>query len=177
MRRRFRSDSGSLGWLRQVIDPVEDDALLGDLEELYDLRKKKQGLVKAKIWLMVQLLRSSLSLFSHLLSWRGFMLINYLKIAVRNLLRQWGVAAINVAGLSLGMVLSLLVMLYLHYETHFDTFHTRGNRIYRVLSQLDDGYMGKDLTAITPAPLAPTIQKNLPEVKASAGVKCSGRPD
>jgi putative ABC transport system permease protein len=60
------------------------------------------------------------------------MLKNYLKIALRNLLRQKAFSFINIAGLALAMAACLLIMQYVRFEWSYDGFHGKGSRIYRV---------------------------------------------
>lgn len=57
---------------------------------------------------------------------------SYLKIAVRNLLRNKIYALINVVGLALGLTAVLLIMLYTKDELSFDKFHKEVNLIYRI---------------------------------------------
>ena len=63
------------------------------------------------------------------------MLNNYLKIALRTLLRFKGFAIINLFGLSLGLTAGILIMMFVADELSYDQFHTKGDRIYRVLTQ------------------------------------------
>jgi putative ABC transport system permease protein len=67
------------------------------------------------------------------------MLLNYLKIAWRNLHRNPVFALISVAGLALGSCICLVVWLVCSYEFSFDTFHPNRDRIYRVTSRTDHG--------------------------------------
>jgi len=60
------------------------------------------------------------------------MLRNYLKIAVRKLLRNWGYTTINLVGLAVGLAACLLIGLYVRHELSYDDFHEKGDRIYRV---------------------------------------------
>lgn len=59
---------------------------------------------------------------------------NYLKIAWRNIIRQKWTSLINVFGLSVGMTASILLFIYISYETSFDRFHEGSERIYRIVS-------------------------------------------
>ena len=61
------------------------------------------------------------------------MLKNYIKIAVRNIYRQRTASFINFAGLSIGMALSILILLLVRHELSYDTFHSKSEQIYRVL--------------------------------------------
>ena len=65
--------------------------------------------------------------------WEAGMLANYAKIALRNVRRQKGYALINVIGLGIGIAGFLLIFLYLRYEYSFDTYHEKGDRIYRLV--------------------------------------------
>jgi putative ABC transport system permease protein len=60
------------------------------------------------------------------------MIKNYLKIALRNLINQKGLAFINIFGLSVGIACFGLFMLYSVNEFSFDRFHKNGDNIYRV---------------------------------------------
>jgi putative ABC transport system permease protein len=60
------------------------------------------------------------------------MLKNYLKIAIRNLLKSPAYSSINVAGLSIGLACSMLILLWVSHELSFDKFHPNANQIYQV---------------------------------------------
>jgi putative ABC transport system permease protein len=60
------------------------------------------------------------------------MLINYLKIALRNLQKQKFFAFINVFGLSAGIACFILLMLFTGNEFNFDKFHKNAANIYRL---------------------------------------------
>jgi putative ABC transport system permease protein len=93
------------------------------------------------------------------------MLRNYFKIAFRNFYKQRSFTVLNVIGLSLGMVASLLILQYVKYERSFDTFHSNAKDIYRVQY---NGYQGGKLrfecAAAVPA-VGPALKNNFPEVK------------
>ena len=63
------------------------------------------------------------------------MIRNYFKTAFRNLLRNKTYAVINITGLAVGIAACLLIFLVITYETSFDTFHKKKDRIYRVVSE------------------------------------------
>jgi len=62
------------------------------------------------------------------------MLKNYFRIALRNIIRHKGYAAINIAGLAVGIAACLLLFLVLTYELSFDTFHHNAKNIYHVVT-------------------------------------------
>jgi putative ABC transport system permease protein len=57
---------------------------------------------------------------------------NYLKIAIRNILRYKVYSSINILGLAIGMALCILIFVFIQDELSYDSFHTRADRIYRV---------------------------------------------
>ena len=63
------------------------------------------------------------------------MFTNYFKIALRNLTRNKVYSFINIAGLSLGLACSMLIILYVKDEVSYDRFHSEVKQIYRITSQ------------------------------------------
>ncbi len=91
------------------------------------------------------------------------MLKNYLKIAVRNLLKYKTYSFINIAGLAIGLACCALIMLYVRDELSYDRFHQNAERVYRVT--LNAGLGGRFVkTATTPAPMAATFVQEFPEI-------------
>jgi putative ABC transport system permease protein len=88
------------------------------------------------------------------------MLNNYLKVAVRNLLRQKGYTVLNVLGLSCGMACCLLVGLYIRDELSYDRFHEGSDRLMTLIFSTN---WGTGLS--TPYPLASLLERDLPEVQ------------
>lgn len=62
------------------------------------------------------------------------MFINYLKIAVRNLLNKKVYSGINLLGLSIAAAFCMLVFMYMQQERSFDRFHKNSDRLYRLES-------------------------------------------
>lgn len=63
------------------------------------------------------------------------MLQNYLKIALRNLRRRKAYTLINVLGLALGFASAILIFSFVKFHLSFDTFHTKKDRIYRIITE------------------------------------------
>lgn len=94
------------------------------------------------------------------------MLRNYLKIAIRNLLRNKGYSSITIFGLSVGLAVSLLCFLYIKDELAYDKYHDKSERIYRINSAIT--YSGKTMQgASAPTPMGETLKKDFPEVEES----------
>lgn len=94
------------------------------------------------------------------------MLRNYLTIASRNLQRNLLSTLINVVGLGLGIVCSLLILLWVQDELRFDAFHTQGEALYRVKA-LQLHQQGAFATDATPAMLAASLEQEFGEVSQS----------
>jgi putative ABC transport system permease protein len=60
------------------------------------------------------------------------MLRNYLKIAIRTLFRNKVYSFINIAGLALGLAVSMLIILFVSHEISFDKFHKNQENIFQV---------------------------------------------
>src|SRR5882757_2198761 len=91
---------------------------------------------------------------------------NYLKTALRSLLKNKGFTFINVLGLALGLATCLLIVFYVIDELSYDHFNTKYERIYRVNTDLKAG-SNETSFAITAPPVADAMAKEFPEVERS----------
>lgn len=91
------------------------------------------------------------------------LVVNYLKVAFRILLRQKGYSFINIFGLAIGMAACLLIFQYVTFEKSYDTYHDDYENIYRVLNYR---YYtsGLDKSAGCAALVGPTMKEEFPEV-------------
>ncbi|HTB26195.1 MAG TPA: ABC transporter permease [Puia sp.] len=64
------------------------------------------------------------------------MLKNYFKIAFRNLWRHRVFSLINILGLTVGMTACFLIFLYVRFELSYDKFHSKSDRIYRIVCDI-----------------------------------------
>ena len=95
------------------------------------------------------------------------MLKNYIKVAFRSLLRQPGYTALNIIGLTVGIASSLIILLYIFHETSFDKQHSKGDRIYRLSTEItepDNAFKWSSMTWRA----AFTIKSENPEVVQAA---------
>ena len=94
---------------------------------------------------------------------------NYLKIAVRNLIRHKTYSFINIAGLAIGMGSCFLILVYMLNEISYDKHHVNKDRAYRVLQHhFDFGFI-----PMTSYMLAPTLKNDFPEIEKFARVSSS----
>ncbi|MFN7330441.1 MAG: hypothetical protein ACK5UP_13155, partial [Bacteroidota bacterium] len=61
------------------------------------------------------------------------MLTNYLKTAIRSLLKQRIYTLINVLGLVVSITACLLIAIYVRYELSYDNFFKDADRIYKLV--------------------------------------------
>jgi len=92
------------------------------------------------------------------------MIRNFIKIAFRNLFKQFGYTFINIAGLAIGLACSILISIYVINELTYDRFHEGADRIYRIGVQ--GKMLGNDLNqAVTASPMYRVLQTEYPEVE------------
>lgn len=97
------------------------------------------------------------------------MLKNYFKIAFRNLWRHRVFSFINIMGLTVGMTAFFLIFCYVKFELSYDSFHSKADRIYRVVADLKTPT--ETLNTSGPAwAVAPNIKNEFPEVEAAVRV-------
>ncbi|HEX6194188.1 MAG TPA: ABC transporter permease [Chitinophagaceae bacterium] len=92
------------------------------------------------------------------------MLINYLKIAWRNLVKHKTFSVINIAGLAIGLGCFVLIALYVADELSYDRFNEKANRIYRVNSDILFGGTEQRL-AVSSDMMGATLKKDYPDVE------------
>ena len=92
---------------------------------------------------------------------------NYLKVTWRNLLKHKGYSALNIAGLSVGMACSILILFWVDNELGFDRFHRNAENLYRVVTFVNRSGQSFRSPA-TPPPLAPGIAADIAEVESVA---------
>ncbi len=87
------------------------------------------------------------------------MLQHYFKIALRNLSRYRLYSFINIFGLSVGIAVSLIILLYVSHELSYDKFHANADRIFRVYGKIIWG--GKEINMMgVSSQFGPTIKQN-----------------
>lgn len=78
------------------------------------------------------------------------MIYHYFKIAWRNIAKNRGYSAINILGLSIGMAVCLLILLFVQHELGYDQYHAHAGRIYRADIEIKFGDNHLDLALANP---------------------------
>jgi len=86
------------------------------------------------------------------------MLLNYIKIAFRQITRNKLFTLINVSGLALSMSIGMLIIGMIVSLLKFDAFHVNNDRIFRVISETHDVQGKEDVKATSPIPLAEKLE-------------------
>lgn len=95
------------------------------------------------------------------------MLYNYLKIAVRNLLKYRFISFINLFGLTIGLACCLLILIYIKHELSYDKYHKNADNIYRVtrlFKSVETGAVNLHLSTVAP-PFGPFLENDFKEIK------------
>jgi putative ABC transport system permease protein len=95
------------------------------------------------------------------------MIKNLLRIAARNFKKDTWYSLLNILGLTIGITFSLFLIFYIRDELSFDRYNKKADRIFRIVSYIQERDKNTDWT-LTQAPLAATLKKDYPEVEESA---------
>lgn len=96
----------------------------------------------------------------HLCLWRNSMLINFLKVTLRNLYREKMYALINISGLSIAIACCLIIGLWLRNEFTYDHHNVKYKQIFRIIHT---DLLGDSRN--TPSVLPPLLAGDYPEIK------------
>ncbi|HOP05016.1 MAG TPA: ABC transporter permease [Tenuifilaceae bacterium] len=93
------------------------------------------------------------------------MIKNYFLIAIRNIKKHKAYSTINIVGLAIGMACSILILLWVQDELRFDKWHSKSERMGRVLVRVMTNGEPYEV-AVNPAALGPNLQKDFPEMES-----------
>ncbi len=93
------------------------------------------------------------------------MFTNYLKIALRNLLKNKAFSIINVFGLSIGLACCMLILLYIKDERSFDRFHDKKDTIHLLTCKIIEKKGEERTLGITAMVQGPSFKAEIPEIE------------
>jgi len=168
MKKRESYFQPKLGWriLWFLLPDNERESLLGDFDEIFQEKIKDKGKLVALLWYWSQVILLVPSSLKESIYWSVLMFRNYLKIALRNLIRHKGFSFLNIAGLAIGMVCTILILFWVQHELSYDRYHKNGNNIYRILQHIQ--YAEVVTWAINQGPLGPALKEEIPEIEEQA---------
>ncbi|HPM30694.1 MAG TPA: ABC transporter permease [Chryseolinea sp.] len=94
------------------------------------------------------------------------MLQNYLKIALRTMMRNKSYSIINILGLSIGVACCLMLALYIQDEWSYDQHHKDVANIYRIDTHFQ-GEVGFDKLGTSSPPIAMAMRDEIPEIETA----------
>lgn len=89
---------------------------------------------------------------------------NYLKVALRTMIKHKAYSAINLFGLAVGLACFMLITLYVRDELSYDRFFDDADRIHRVVVDRINPGVSEEPRIQTPDALGPAMQNEIPEV-------------
>lgn len=93
------------------------------------------------------------------------MLVNYFKIIFRRFRKNKLFFLINIAGLTIGLVLSFIILQYIYNELSYDKFHKDWKSIYRVKHERFENGQSVERLPRTFSALSSNLSQNYPEVQ------------
>jgi len=163
--------SWPLSLLRWVLRPEYIEEIEGDMEEwFYDQLETRTPATarRAYAWNVLLLLRLSLirsgTLFSSL--YRPIMLKNHFLVALRIFKRERIYTLVNLLSMSISLAIALLILLYVQYETSYESYNPNSDRMVRITMDYLNGGTVIDQDCETYPPLGPMITDQFPEVES-----------
>ena len=96
------------------------------------------------------------------------MIRHYIVSAFRHISKSKGVFAANVFGFTLNFIVVIFGLNYVLFETSYDGFHEKGDRIYRAIVTVSA--FDNNTSSTTSGPLAPTMVDAYPEVETAVRI-------
>ena len=168
MKKRKDSPPPLAAWLlSRMTREDEQESIINDFADIYGQLKKEKGLHSAQRWYWSQVIRSIPMFILNIFYWRFIMFKNYLTMTIRIFRKHKIYSIINIAGLSLGMAICILILLWVQDELSYDRFNANADQIYRVC--FSDLWSGERVKfSSTPTGIGPALQQDFPEVINSA---------
>lgn len=148
--------------LKKLSHREEDFSNIGDFEEMFDFYAKKDGIKKANKWYIKQVFTSTPRLILMKTLNNITLTKNYLKVAYRNIIKRKLSSFINIAGLSIGIASSMIILLHIVDETNYESGYPNAENIYRI-QYIEDGEDSKPSAATAPL-LAESMKAQFSEI-------------
>jgi len=100
---------------------------------------------------------------------------NNLLTALRHIIKNKGLSAINIFGLSISIAICLLSYLFISFEYSHDDFHKDGDRVFMLLNKIIKDKDGVEYKFMHNDKITAKLKEALPEVEDATGVRtCVG---
>jgi len=101
------------------------------------------------------------------------MIKNYFKTAWRNLWKNGLYSLINIKGLTVGLAVGILILLWVQDEFSFDRFHKNEKNIYKLENMVGTG-TSRQLWSATASPIGVLAKKEIPGVEDAVRICSNG---
>jgi putative ABC transport system permease protein len=161
--------------------PHRLEEVQGDLHEEFAWQLRRVGQRRARWrywWDVIGFLKSFAierqpDTYSTTYLMNPIMLRNYFRTAWRNLVKNRFYSLINMTGLTAGLAVGILILLWVQDELSFDRFHRQANQIYRLENWAGTG-SSRQIWQSTVAPIAEMGKKELPGIKDAVRLSYNG---
>jgi putative ABC transport system permease protein len=160
--------------LRLLLDEEDYHQIVGDFEESFRYKSETQSRTRAIKWFWFMFFKSLPGFIRDTIYWRGVMIKNYFKIALRIIKRQKLYSFLNIVGLAVSLTCSFLIFLHVKDELSYETNFPKADRLYRVQTNSKYGSTFRNWGASAPA-LGPILEETFPEVEKTARIRDLGR--
>ncbi len=154
-------------WVVKRLERYETKhAIVDDMQEVFTVICQERGFISACFWYWGQCLDAVIKNTLFNFKWSLIMIMNYLKTALRNILKHKGYSFINILGLAVGLACGILILLFVYFELSYDQFHENKERIHRVAvkAMFGDTHIAQ---THTPTILTRTFYQDYPDVEIS----------
>ncbi len=151
----------------EKISPDLSENIKGDLEEVHQRALRTHGKRKATWLFFIEWLTCMKLLLNRRIQppWTTTSFYSGLKMSWRVLIKNKSYSLISLFGLTIGLVATFLVFLFVKTELSYDRHHSKADRIYRIVYDLTERNE-KLPWAITTGKWAPLITDQFPEVES-----------
>lgn len=149
----------------EYIEEIEGDLI--ELFEKYSQESRRKAARKF-YWNVIRSFRPTNIKTLKINNWTMNTIKNYTKVYFRRFRKETIHYLVNTIGLGLGFMVLFFALMYVYDEQHIDTYHSKSDRIYRVLEKRtgDDGKVQH--FSVTSNPLAEALKGDYPEIEETA---------
>lgn len=159
-----------LRFFRWFCDPAIVEDIEGDLTEMFQRDVETGDVRKAKLRFSLNTIRlfrpGIIKKFGRQSTFNqpAPMFRNYFLTSMRSLMRNKGFSMINIVGLAVGLATFSLISLYVYHELSFDRYHSKSEKIFRIVENLrtENELL---LQSTSSPPMGPRFLKDFPEVE------------
>jgi len=167
---RIEPPKAAIKFLCFFLKEEMQEEVIGDLEEQFQYLISKYSSSSANLRFWVQVLNYlrpfAIRKFPSPFTNQTIMFRHNFNISWRTILKHKGFSLLNIGGLALGMILTVLIALWVFDEIKYDRFHQNYDEIYQVIANRDfNGNIFTDRNMLFP--LAKAIEEEIPQVSKS----------